>query len=77
MDTLSLIDSGAELDLIDKNLIKNWNFYKEKAKKTHWPYRTVMCHDLAKQLSYYLYFFFLYYIGRSVGKCYITSITWS
>ena len=33
------------------------------------------CHDLAKQLSHYLYFFsfsfsfWTYYIGRSVGKC--------
>ena len=29
------------------------------------------CHDLAKQLSYYLYllFFWTYYTGRSAGKC--------
>jgi len=34
-----------------------------------------LVHDLAKQLSYYLYFFFswTYYIGRSVGKCHIMS----
>jgi len=33
MDTLSLIDSGAGLNLIDKTLIKNWNLPKRKLKK--------------------------------------------
>ena len=38
------------------------------------------CHDLAKQLSYYLYFFsfllsWTYYTEGSVGKCHITSVT--
>jgi len=41
-------------------------------------------HDLAKRLSYYLYFFsfpfllsWTYYTEESVGKCHITSVTWS
>jgi len=33
VDTLSLIDSGAGLDLIDKTLIKDWNLPKRKLKK--------------------------------------------
>jgi len=46
------------------------------------------CHDLAKQLSYYLYLLLLffsfgtYYIERSVGKCHVIgvigiTVTWS
>jgi len=39
-----------------------------------------MTYDLAKQLSYYLYFFsfllsWTYYTGESAGKCHITSVT--
>jgi len=33
MDTLSLIDLGTELDLIDKTFIKDWNLPKRKLKK--------------------------------------------
>ena len=33
VDTLSLIDSGAGLDLIDKTLIKNWCLLRRKLKK--------------------------------------------
>ena len=33
VDTLSLIDSGAGLDLIDKTLIKDWNLPRRKLKK--------------------------------------------
>ena len=33
MDTLSLIDSGAGLDLIDRTLIKDWSLPKRKLKK--------------------------------------------
>ena len=33
VDTLSLIDSGAGLDLIDKTLIKNWCLPRRKLKK--------------------------------------------
>jgi len=42
------------------------------------------CHDLAKQLSYYLYFFsfsfsfllsWTYYTEGSAGKCHVTSVT--
>jgi len=41
---------------------------------------TDSCYDLVKQLSHYLYFFsisflFFYYIGRSVGKYHVISIT--
>ena len=41
------------------------------------------CHDLAKWLSYYLYFFSFLFLfsfhldllqGRSMGKCYITNV---
>jgi len=44
----------------------------------------VLSHDLAKWLSYYLYFFFFsflfllswtYYTEGSTGKCHVTSIT--
>jgi len=40
------------------------------------------CHDLAKQLSYYLYFFsflffWTYYIGESAGKCHVISVIYS
>jgi len=42
----------------------------------------LMCHDLAKQLSHYLYFFsfsfllsWTYYTEGSVGKCHVTSVT--
>ena len=43
---------------------------------------TGLCHDLAKQLSHYLYFFsfllsWTYYTEGSVGKCHVTSVTWS
>ena len=41
--------------------------------------QTYYCHDLAKQLSHYLFFFFFfflffwtYYIEESVGKCHVT-----
>jgi len=34
MDTLSLIDSGAELNLIDKTLVKDWNLLRRKLKKS-------------------------------------------
>ena len=42
-----------------------------------WPILIVLKHDLAKQLSYYLYFFsFLFLLDllhiRSVGKCHVT-----
>jgi len=39
------------------------------------------CHDLAKQLSHYLYLFYFIFLvevttqGRSVEKCHITNIT--
>jgi len=33
IDTLSLIDSGAELDLIDKTLVKDWSLLRRKLKK--------------------------------------------
>jgi len=33
VNTLSLIDSGAGLDLIDKTLIKDWKLPKIKLKK--------------------------------------------
>jgi len=33
MDTLSLIDSGAGLDLINKTLIKDWHLPRRKLKK--------------------------------------------
>ena len=34
------------------------------------------CHDLAKQLSYYLYFFFFFSSGLiTYKKCHITSVT--
>jgi len=33
VDTLLLIDSGAELDLIDRNIIKDWNLPRRKLKK--------------------------------------------
>jgi len=33
MDILSLIDSGARLDLIDKTFIKDWNLPRRKLKK--------------------------------------------
>jgi len=33
VDILSLINLGAELDLIDKSFIKDWNFMKRKLKK--------------------------------------------
>jgi len=33
IDTLSLIDSGAGLNLIDKTLTKNWNLLRRKFKK--------------------------------------------
>jgi len=39
---------------------------------------SALCHDLAKWLSYYLYFFsfpWTYYTEGSVGKCHITSVT--
>ena len=45
---------------------------------------SLVYHNLAKQLSYYLYFFYFlfflswtYYIEGSVGKCYVTSVTQS
>ena len=43
---------------------------------------TSLCHDLAKQLSHYLYFFsfllsWTYYTEGSVGKCHVTSVIWS
>jgi len=34
VDTLSLIDSGAGLDLIDRTLIKDWSLPRRKLKKT-------------------------------------------
>jgi len=34
MDTLSLIDSGAGLNLIDKTLVKDWNLLRRKLKKS-------------------------------------------
>jgi len=47
------------------------------------PVQPQRCHDLAK-LSYYISFLFFsfllpwtYYIGRSVGKCHVTSVTYS
>jgi len=33
MDTLSLIDSGAGLDLINRTLIKDWSLSRRKLKK--------------------------------------------
>ena len=33
MDTLSLIDSGVELDLIDRTLVKDWSLPRRKLKK--------------------------------------------
>jgi len=33
VDTLSLIDSGAGLDLIDRTLVKNWSLPRRKLKK--------------------------------------------
>jgi len=33
VDTLSLIDSGAGLDLIDRNLVKDWSLPRRKLKK--------------------------------------------
>jgi len=47
------------------------------------PCQLELCHDLAKQLSHYLYFFFsfsfllswTYYTEESVGKCHVTSVT--
>jgi len=48
--------------------------------------KALECHDLAKQLSHYLYFFFfsflfllswIYYTKGSTGKCYVTSVTQS
>jgi len=33
MDILSLIDSGAGLDLIDRTLVKNWSLPRRKLKK--------------------------------------------
>ena len=51
-----------------------------KALAKHWLSRH--CHDLAKWLSYYLYFFsflfllsWTYYTEGSVGKCHVTSVT--
>jgi len=34
VDTLSLIDSGAGFDLIDRTLIKDWSLPRQKLKKT-------------------------------------------
>jgi len=34
VDTLSLIDSGAELDLIDRTLVKDWSLPRRKLKKS-------------------------------------------
>ena len=42
--------------------------------------QATLCHELAKQLSYYLYLysfsFGLTTQGGSVGKCHITSVTY-
>ena len=45
VNTLSLIDSGAGLDLIDRTLVKNWSLPRRKLKKTpcnmerRWKYK--------------------------------------
>ena len=54
----------------------------EKVISNYLQFHIASCYDLAEQLSHYLYFFsFLFIFGfttqeRSVGKCYITNVTY-
>jgi len=67
-----LIDSGCSSSCISQK------FIQENHLKTH---KLSLCHDLAKQPSHYLYFFFFYFIldllhKRECGKVLCHKVTW-
>jgi len=60
-----------ELDLERNSRYNSGRLWRgQQAEKT---WLDIHCYNLAKQLSYYLYFFSFTYIEGSMGKCYITN----
>jgi len=86
---LAVSGLGKQSLILGYNWLKDHNpkvdWEKGEVKMTHCPLQCKgghACHDLAKRLSHYLYFFsfsfllsWTYYTEGSAGKCHITSVT--